>query len=118
MNDSIIKKLKELKISDIIFIIFIIVSISGIYANHLEKNEELGKDINGKEKAHNIRLILLVVGLLIYLYFLQSKVRNKNDAVSDFVNNLDILASILFVIAGVIFIYVEYKGEDDAIILE
>ncbi len=118
MNTRLTNKLKSLKISDIIFIIFIIISISGIYANHLERNEEKHIDNKGKEKAHNIRLILLVVGLLIYLYFLQDKLRNKNDEVSEFINNLDILASILFVIGGILFIYVEYKGEDDAIILE
>ncbi len=118
MKGEILEKLKGLKVSDIIFIIFIIISISGIYANHLERKELNGKDNDGKEKAHNIRLILLVVGLLIYLYFLQDKVRNKSDEVSAFINNLDILASILFVIGGCLFLYVEYKGEDDAIILE
>ncbi len=118
MSSRILEKLKGLKISDIIFIIFIIISISGIYANHLERKELKGIDSKGKEKAKSIRIVLLIVGLLIYIYFLQDKIRNKDDEVSEFINNLDILASILFVLGGILFIYVEYKGEDDAIILE
>ena len=118
MNSSLSEKLKNLKVSDYIFIIFIVISLSGIYADYKEKSELLHKDPNGKKSAHNIRLIALVASLLIYIFFLNTRIKKKNKGVSEFLNNLDILATILFIIGGIIFIYTEYKGEDESIILE
>lgn len=118
MNSSLAEKLRNLKISDYIFIIFIVISLSGMYADHKERDELTNKDPKGKEKAHNIRLLALVVSLLIYIFFLNTKIKSKDKGVSKFLNNLDILASILFIIGGLIFIYTEYKGADNSIIIE
>ena len=118
MNSSLAEKLKNLKISDYIFIIFIVISLSGIYADHKEKDELTNKDPKGKQKAHNIRLLALVVSLLIYIYFLNTRIKSKDKGVSKFLNNLEILESILFIIGGLIFIYTEYKGADDSTFLE
>lgn len=119
MNGRLSEKLKEIKISDYIFVIFIIISLSGIYADHKEKDELTHKDPKGNEKAHNVRMIALVVSLLIYIYFLNRKLKRRKEPMTNaFINNLDILASILFIIGGLIFIYNEYKGDSSEIILE
>ena len=119
MSESLTEKLKSLKISDYIFIIFIVISLSGIYADKKEKDDLTHKDPNGNKKAHNIRMIALVVSLLIYIYFLNTKLKKRKEGTtSAFLNNLDILASILFIIGGLIFIYNEYKGDSNSIIIE
>lgn len=118
MNSRLAEKLRKLKVSDYIFIIFIVISLSGIYADHKEKDELIHKDPKGKEKAHNIRMIALMASLLIYIFFLNTRIKRKDECVSKFLNNLDILATILFVIGGIIFIYTEYKGADNSIIIE
>ncbi len=118
MNSEVIKKLKAIKISDYIFVIFIIIALVGMYANHKERDAYTGLDSKGIEKAHNIRMVLLVVSLLIYIYFLETRIKDRESATNKFISNLDVLASILFVIGGIIFLYDEYKGESNPIIIE
>lgn len=117
MRESLTEKLREIKISDYIFIIFIIISLSGIFADHEEKEDLIGKDPKGNEKAHKIRLIALTVSLLIYIYFLHTKIKKRESITNKFLNNLDILASILFIIGGIIFLYNEYKGDSSEILI-
>lgn len=117
MTDESLKRLKALNIGEIIFIIFIVISVSGIIANEYEKGYILKKNTNGKKIAHYIRLAVLVVALLVYIYFLKTRVEKVITA-KTFLNNLDVLATILFVIGGIIFIYTEYKGDEEAIIIE
>lgn len=109
--------LSNIKKGDIIFIIFICLSIAGIIANTYEKKYHLRQDANGNKKAHNIRMAVLTISLIIYIYFLYTRIRKKSK-VESFLNNLDILASILFVIAGIVFLYTESKGDEEEIILE
>lgn len=109
--------LDNIKKGDIIFVIFICISISGIIANHYEKKYNLNLDNEGNKKAHNIRMVILTISLIIYIYFLITRIKKKIN-VSSFLNNLDILASILFVIGGAVFLYTESKGDEEEIILE
>ncbi len=117
MIDKNLKTFKELNIGEIIFIIFILLSIGGIIANELEKNFLLKKNSTGKKNAHYIRLAVLFISLLVYLYFLKTRIK-KAITVKSFLNNLEILATILFVIGGIIFLYVEYKGDEALIFIE
>lgn len=109
--------LENIKKGDIIFVIFICVSIAGIIANSYEKKYHLHLDSEGNKKAHNIRMVILTISLLIYIYFFITRLRKKVNA-SSFLNNLDIFASVLFVIAGAVFLYTESKGDEEEIILE
>lgn len=118
MSKSLQEKLKDLKISDYIFGILIVTSLIGIYADKKERDQYLHKDNEGLKKAHNIRLFLLTVGVLIYIFFLETRIKERKNAVNKFLSNLDILASILFVIGGLIFLYDEFKGDEQSIIIE
>lgn len=118
MGDSLEKKLKELKISDYIFEILIVTSLVGIYADKKERDKYLHRDEEGLKKAHNIRLVLLTISILIYLYFLNNRIKEHKNATNKFLSHLDILATILFVIGGLIFLYDEFKGDEQSIIIE
>ena len=118
MNESLTKKLKELKISDYIFGILIVTSLVGIYADKKERDQYTGKDPSGLKKAHNTRLILLTISVLIYIYFLNTRIKDSKNATNKFLSHLDILATILFIIGGLIFLYDELKGDEQEIIIE
>lgn len=117
MNNSLRKRLNNLNIGEIILIIFIVLSIFGIIANELEKSYILGKNNNGKKWSHYIRLGVLLIALLIYIYYLKTRIEKRISSKS-FLNNLDILAAILFILGGFIFLYTEYKGEEESILIE
>ena len=118
MNENLTNKLKKLRISDYIFGILIVTSLVGIYADKKERDQYLHKDPEGLKKAHNTRLILLTISILIYLYFLETRIKEHKSATNKFLSHLDILATILFIIGGLIFLYDEFKGDEQTIIIE
>ena len=67
-SKSNIEKFKELNIGEVIFVLFIIISIVGIIANELDKKSILNNNNSGKKTTHYIRLAILFISLLIYLY--------------------------------------------------
>lgn len=116
-SKSNIEKFKELNVGEVIFVLFIIISIVGIIANELDKKSILNNNNSGKKTTYYIRLAILFISLLIYLYFLKATIK-KGITTKSFLNNLNILATILFVIGGIIFLYTEYKGDEEFIIIE
>ena len=116
-----LERLKALKIGDYIYALFILLSLLGFYANKKEKNYIFNIDKNGKKKAHTSRIIILVVALLVYIYFLENRIKKKKEDKTKteiFLGNLDILSAILFLLGGIIALYTEYKGDEAAIITE
>lgn len=121
MSEEIIKRLRALKIGNYIYGIFVAISLLGFYANKKEKDYIFKIDEKGVKKAHISRLIILGVALLVYIYFLENRISNRREAetkTEKFLNNLDILAAILFVLGALVSLYLEYKGDESAIITE
>lgn len=118
MNDQAYDKLKDLRIGDYIYGILIVVSLIGIYADKKEKEQYTHQDPEGRKKAHTARLIIFTIALLIYIYFLNTRIKKSQNATNKFLSHLDILATILFIIGGLIFLYDEYKGYEQEIIIE
>ena len=117
MSREIFEALKKIKISNYIYAIFILVSLIGFYSNKEQKEYTLNININGKKHAHNARLVILVIALIIYIYYLETRIRSK-DRTNDFFRHLDILSGILFLIGGIIMLYLEIKGDEEIIITE
>lgn len=118
MSDELIERLKALKIGNYIYAIFALISLLGLYANKKEKDFLFYKDSNGSKKAHRYRLIILGIALLVYIYFLENRIKKRESSTNKFFNNLDILSAILFIIGAIISIYLECKGDEAAIITE
>lgn len=97
MNTSINKKLKDLKINDYIIGILIVIVLIGIF--------------NNKKKTNNLLLITLTIGVIIYIYYLETKIKDNNREENKFLSHLDILVTIIFIIGGLIFLYNEIKGD-------
>lgn len=121
MSADILKRLKALKIGNYVYGIFVAISLLGFYANKKEKDYIFEIDENGAKKAHTARMIILIVAILVYIYFLENRISNRTEAetkTQKFLNNLDVLAAILFVIGAAISLYLEYRGDESAIITE
>ena len=106
------KKIKQLNIQNIIFIVSIILSISSIVANYYEKDELVSNEKNNI--AHYIRVSILIVGIIIYLYFLYVAYRDNKEKYN-FINKLNLFAAIIFLIGGSIQLYIEIiqNNEDE-----
>jgi len=114
------ERLKEIKINDIIFVVYIVISIAAIICNNIEEdniknNKESTKVITG------IRSAIIIVGILIYLYFVYTSYKNfknpdKNLSNKDKkANNYALLSSILFLIASIIVFYVNLLNTNEEI---
>ncbi len=104
------RELKRLKSLDIIYIVFLVAAGISIYLNYLEKKDLLNGTNEHESMVSTIKVILLVAFLISYLYILYDKYTyNHND--SEAANNLDMGASILFILGTIILIYIEIKGE-------
>ena len=117
MND-VEKKLKRLKNEDIIWIIYFFIVVFALYSNKLDRDYLLKKD---KEAEKSINITIFFVAFFIYLYFLLlltedigSMEKNFNDENyrSTFIQ---LIAAILFLIGGAIYLINEIVRKDDAL---
>ena len=114
------ERLKEIKINDFIFVVYIVISIAAIICNNIEENNIK----NNKESTKvitSIRSAIIIVGILIYLYFVYTSYKNfknpnKNLSKKDKkANNYALLSSILFLIASIIVFYVNLLNTNEEI---
>lgn len=102
-------RLSKIKLSNYLIIGFIIISIIFLIANKKEKDNLLNQTNKDDKLIHNLRIIALLLALIIYIIFLKTRY-DKYKLEKSFINNLDILAAIIFIIAGSISLYIEYKN--------
>lgn len=112
------EKLKQLKIEDFIWLIYIFIIFLSWYSNSLEKKYFVFNDNNAKEKYQTIMKFIFLILIFVYLYFF-------NDSFSDYINlkntdsekkkrlvTLSMIASLLILISGFIFLYIAYEDND------
>lgn len=120
MND-VEKKLKRLKNEDIIWIIYFFIVVFALYSNKLDRDYLLKKDKEAYKREKSINITIFFVAFFIYLYFLLllnedigSMEKNFNDENyrSTFIQ---LIAAILFLIGGAIYLINEIVRKDDAL---
>ena len=117
MND-IEGRLKEIKIEDFIWIIYIGIIILSYYSNYLEEKYFTNNDINSKKKYRSIIIIIFSILLLVYLYFLKDSydslksLNDNSDNKTIILTYLSFIASLLIVIAGIIYLYIAINDEN------
>lgn len=96
-----------LKTRDFIYELYIILFIAIIYSNKVEENliKEEGK--HNPEISHNIRLAVFGILIIIYSYFVYISYKDYKENPEDKNALLALIASTLFLIAGIIFFYLE-----------
>ena len=112
MNNTVNREIERINIENIIWLIYFFLIGFSIYSNYLETKYLNEKDLAAREKFRTINETIFFIILLIYLYFLYL---NWQDITSlNFTSSLNkvklttysFIASILFVLAGIITLYV------------
>lgn len=119
MNNNFYQKYKDLKIEDFIWLIYFLILFGNLYSNKLEEDNLFNKNKTDSKTISLINLTILIIVFFIYLYFFYRSYRDyKNSFYSENerkkqLNALVLVASILFLIAGFISIYVELNSFGD-----
>lgn len=114
------ERLKEIKINDFIFVVYIVISIAAIICNNIEE-DNIKNNKESTKVITSIRSAIIIVGILIYLYFVYTSYKNfknpnKNLSKKDKkANNYALLSSILFLIASIIVFYVNLLNTNEEI---
>ncbi len=114
------ERLKEIKINDVIFVVYIVISIAAIICNNIEE-DNIKNNKESTKVITSIRSAIIIVGILIYLYFVYTSYKNfknpdKNLSNKDKkANNYALLSSILFLIASIIVFYVNLLNTNEEI---
>ena len=110
------KKLKELKIEELIWIVYIGIIVLSFYSNSLEKKYFLTNDLKSKENYRSIMILIFSILILVYLYFLKDSydsLKNSYKFSKKYqLNLLSFIASLLIFISGCIFLYIAYVDKD------
>ncbi len=114
MNPNRIQNLENLEIDDFIWYIYIFIVAAALYSNKLEREYLLYNDKKKQSEFHTINAVVLTIGFFIYIYFVYrgyEKYRKKNTLSSQ----LNLIATILFLVAGGILLYLEvvYRDEEN-----
>ncbi|MBE6155694.1 MAG: hypothetical protein E7164_02950 [Firmicutes bacterium] len=102
--------IKELEIENIIWLIYIFISILAIVSNFYEKRFYHFRTFQDKQKYRYLNITIFVIAIIIYLYFLYRNLKHVNNGNYSF---LAVFASVLFLIAGIITLYIEYQTAQD-----
>ncbi len=107
-------KLKDLKIDEWIWVVFIILSALNIFGDELEKDYYLHHNTTKDKTAKKIFTLTVFISFLIYCYLAYQRYQRvqimKTTKKDTKLEELRLFASILVVIASIIFLY--YQLED------
>lgn len=111
-SESPVEQYKELKKDDIVWYIYIFVVFAAIYSNRLEEDYVFTKNEEEYRIFHNINLIALTVVFFIYLFFV-NRANRQYKKKPNFKTELNLIATILFIVGGGILLYLEWIGPVD-----
>lgn len=120
MDEDKLKTLRKINIESFIWVIYIFLVCFNLYSNYLEKLYLKTNQRFYKQKFRQINKIVLSVILIIYIYFAYlafkdettlTRYKNANPKKKR-LTDLVFIASILFLVGGVISLYVATKSDD------
>ena len=113
--------IKRLRNEDFIWIVYFFIVVFALYSNKLDRDYLLKKDNEAYKREKYINITIFFIAFFIYLYFLLlltedlgSMEKNFNDPAyrSTFIQ---LIAAILFLIGGAIYLINEITRKDDAL---
>ncbi len=120
MND-VEKKLKRLKNEDIIWIVYFFIVVFALYSNKLDRDYLLKKDKDAYKREKSINITIFFIAFFIYLYFLLLLTEDLGNMEKNFDDPnyrstfIQLIAAILFLIGGAIYLINEITRKDDAL---
>lgn len=118
MND-VEKKLKRLKNEDIIWIVYFFIVVFALYSNKLDRDYLLKKDRDAYKREKSINITIFFIAFFIYLYFLLLLTEDLGNMEKNFDDPnyrstfIQLIAAILFLIGGAIYLINEITRKDD-----
>lgn len=118
MND-VEKKLKRLKNEDIIWIVYFFIVVFALYSNKLDRDYLLKKDKDAYKREKSINITIFFLAFFIYLYFLLLLTEDLGNMEKNFDDPnyrstfIQLIAAILFLIGGAIYLINEITRKDD-----
>lgn len=110
--------IKEIETENFVWIIYLFIIGLSFLANKFEKDYYINGNIDDKEKYRIINIFIFSVVLVIYIYFFKENIKsvnklNCNDSYEKIMfNKLNLLATFLIVIAGIIYLYIAIKDKN------
>lgn len=108
-NDSPMEQYIELKKDDLVWYIYIFIVFAAIYSNKIEEDYVFTKDPNEYKVFHTINLIALTVVFFIYIFFV-NRANKQYKKTPNFKTELNLIAMLMFLVAGAIVLYLEIVG--------
>ncbi len=119
---DVLNRLKQLRTEDFIWIIYFFIAAFAIISNVFEKDYILTRNSNSFKKSKTINIVLFFIAFFIYLYFVLLFTRDLSNMEKNFNNVryrnklLQVIASLLFLIGGAIYLIQEViSNEGDEI---
>ena len=110
--------IKEIETENFVWIIYLFIIGLSFLANKFEKDYYINGYIDDKEMYRIINIFIFSVVLVIYIYFFKENIKsvnklNCNDSYEKIMfNKLNLLATSLIVIAGIIYLYIAIKDKN------
>lgn len=110
-------QLQRINTEDFIWVIYFFIALFAIISDAYEKNFLLTNNLKSQKKFKTINITIFIVALFIYVYFVlinyeDLKALRKEATKKEVLNqHLSLVAALLFLIAGVMNLYVELTGD-------
>ena len=110
-------KLQRINTEDFIWVIYFFIALFAIISDTYEKKFLVNKDLKAQKIYKTINITIFIVALFIYVYFVFINYEDvntlKKEATKKEVLNqhLSLISALLFLIGGVIVLYVELTGD-------
>lgn len=110
-------QLQRINTEDFIWVIYFFIALAAIISDTYEKQYILNKNLTSQKKFKTINITIFIVALFIYVYFVfinyqDIKTLKKEASKKEVLNqHLSLVAALLFLVAGVINLYVELTGD-------
>ena len=111
-NNQINNQLERINIENIIWLVYFFLIGYNIYSNYLETKYIKEQDTEARKQFREINKTVLTISLIIYIYFLYlnwqdiNSLDNTSSSSKKKLTTYSFIASILFVIAGILTLYV------------
>lgn len=111
-------KLQRINIENFIWLIYFFIIIAALISNEYEKHYIKTGDLKGQKIFKTLNITVFCVAFFIYLYFVITNYENiehlkqtstKKEVISA---HLNLIASLLFLVAGGISLYAEINKDD------
>ena len=115
---DILNRLKILRTEDFIWITYFFIAAFAIFSNAFERDYVKTNNISSYKKSKTINIIIFFVAFFIYLYFVLLFTTELNNMEKNFNNKkyrntfLQLIAAILFLIGGAIYLFQEISSYD------